>query len=86
MDKAAQTVELYLKALRLPAFGRHYEAQADTATDEGWTHAQYLHSLCEFEVSDRYQRRVHKWSREARLATEKTFTTLQLERIIYRSR
>ena len=81
MDKAAQTVELYLKALRLPAFGRHYEAQADTATDEGWSHAQYLHSLCEFEVADRYQRRVHKWSREARLATEKTFTTLQLERI-----
>jgi DNA replication protein DnaC len=81
MDNAIRTVGLYLKALRLPAFGRHYEVQADTATTEGWSHARYLHALCELEIADRYQRRVHKWTREARLATEKTFSTLQLARI-----
>ena len=81
MDKAAHTIELYLKALHLPAFGRHYDPQANTATDQGWSHVQYLHSLCELEVADRYQRRVQHWSREAQLATEKTFATLQLERM-----
>ena len=81
MDKAEHTTALYLKTLHLPAFGRHYEPLSDTATDQGWSYPQYLRTMCEYEIADRYQRRVQKWSREAQLITEKTFATLQLERL-----
>lgn len=65
---------LLLKELRLPAFVRHYQSLWETATEKGWSHAQYLAALCEYEISDRYQRRTQKWIREAQLATGKTFT------------
>ena len=69
-------VALLLKELRLPAFVRHYQTLWQTATEEGWSHTEYLASLCEYELSDRYQRRTQKWKREARLATGKDFTSL----------
>lgn len=33
--------------------------------------------MCEYEISDRYQRRTQKWIREAQLSTGKTFTELE---------
>lgn len=65
---------LLLKELRLPAFVRHYQSLWETATEKGWSHTQYLAALCEYEISDRYQRRTQKWIREAQLARGKTFT------------
>jgi len=49
---------LLLKELRLPAFARHSDPLWETAVEKGWSHPQYLASLCEYELSDRYQRRV----------------------------
>ena len=68
---------LLLKELRLPAFVRHYESLWQTAVDKGWSDTEYLAALCEYEISDRYQRRTQKWIREAQLATGKTFTELE---------
>lgn len=68
---------LLLKELRLPAFVRHYETLWQTAVEKGWSHTEYLAALCEYEISDRYQRRTQKWIREAQLATGKTFTELE---------
>lgn len=65
---------LLLKELRLPAFVRHYQSLWQTATEKGWSHTEYLAALCEYEISDRYQRRTQKWIREAQLAGGKTFT------------
>jgi DNA replication protein DnaC len=68
---------LLLKELRLPAFVRHYAPLWQTAVEKGWSHTEYLAALCEYEISDRYQRRTQKWIREAQLATGKTFTELE---------
>lgn len=73
----SSSVALLLKELRLPAFVRHYEALWQTATDKGWSHTEYLAALCEYELSDRYQRRTQKWIKEAQLGTGKTFTELE---------
>ncbi|BFM05837.1 IS21-like element helper ATPase IstB [Halioxenophilus aromaticivorans] len=72
----SDSVALLLKELKLPAFVRHYQSLWDTAVEKSWSHTDYLAALCEYELSDRYQRRTQKWIREARLATSKTFTAL----------
>lgn len=73
----SEGVELLLKELRLPAFKRNYEALWDQASDQNWSHVDYLTALCEKELADRYERRVQKWTREARLPHGKTFASLQ---------
>lgn len=72
------SVALLLKELRLPGFVRHYDTLWQTAVDKGWSHTDYLYALCEYEISDRYQRRTQKWLREACLQANKTFTAFDL--------
>ena len=73
----SDSVALLLKELRLPAFNRHYKSLWDTAIEKNWSHMDYLAALCEYELSDRYQRRTQKWIREAKLSANKTFTALK---------
>ena len=73
----SDSTALLLKELRLPAFVRHYEPLWQTAVEKSWSHTEYLAALCDYEISDRYQRRTQKWIREAQLATGKTFTELE---------
>jgi DNA replication protein DnaC len=79
MSAATQSTALLLKELRLPAFARHYESLGQTAGERGWTHPQYLAALCEYEIAERYQRRVSSWTYEGQLLADKTFETLDLE-------
>jgi DNA replication protein DnaC len=72
----SDSVSLLLKELKLPAFVRHYQPLWEAAVEKGWSHQDYLAALCEYELSDRYQRRTQKWTREAKLSTSKTFATL----------
>jgi len=74
------SVALLLKELRLPAFVRHYASLWDIAAEKGWSHPEYLATLCEYEIADRYQRRVQKWTREAQLPNGKTFSSLEIDR------
>lgn len=74
------SVALLLKELRLPAFGRHYAPVWETAAEKGWSHPEYLAALCDYEIADRYQRRVLKWTREAQLPRGKTFSSLDIGR------
>jgi|TARA_Y100000310_G_scaffold333967_1_gene412640 DNA replication protein DnaC len=76
-----EQVELLLKQLRLPAFVQHYQAVWDEAAKQGWSHPQYLTCLCEKEVADRYQRRVHNWTKEAKFPRGKSFATLDLDEL-----
>ena len=72
----SDAVLLLLKELRLPGFARHFKTLWQTAADSGWSHADYLLALCEYEMADRLQRRIQKWRRESQLTTTKTFATL----------
>lgn len=73
----SQSLPLLLKELRLPTFVQHYEELWHTAVERGWSHAEYLAALCEYEISDRYCRRIQNWVRDARLSPAKTFTELK---------
>ena len=72
----SDAVALLLKELRLPAFHRHYQSLWETAVEKNGSHTDYLAALCEYELSDRYQRRTQKWMREAKLTANKTFSAL----------
>lgn len=82
----SDSVALLLKELRLPGFGRHYQSLWQTAVDKGWSHTDYLGALCEYEISDRYQRRTQKWSREASLQGDKTFTAFDVSSLSPRNK
>ena len=71
----AEHVELLLKSLKLPTFVRHYRTLLEEHTE--WTPLAYLARLCEYELADRYARRVRNWTREARLPPGKTFASLE---------
>lgn len=73
-----ETIELLLKELKLPAFLRHYQRHQDQAIEEGYGHIRYLSGLCEQEVADRYQKRIQKWTSDAKLPAGKRFANLNL--------
>ncbi len=73
-----ETIEMLLKALKLPTFVRHYRRHQEQAVAEGYGHIRYLSGLCEQEAADRYQKRVQKWTSEAKLPAGKSFANLSL--------
>lgn len=73
-----ETIDLLLKELKLPAFSRHYQRHQAQAIEQGYGHVRYLSGLCEQEAADRYQKRVQKWTREAKLPAGKSFANLSL--------
>jgi DNA replication protein DnaC len=73
-----ETIDLLLKELKLPAFNRHYQRHQEQAIEKGYGHIRYLSGLCEQEVADRYQKRVQKWTNEAKLPADKRFANLNL--------
>ena len=72
-------IELLLKSLKLPAFVRHYRTLLEEHTD--MTPQAYLAQLCEYELAERYARRVHNWTREAGLPPDKTLASLKLNHL-----
>ncbi len=48
-----ETLELRLKALRLPSFLEQYIELAERAAAEGWSHVRYLAELVTQEAEDR---------------------------------
>jgi DNA replication protein DnaC len=70
-----------LKALRLPAFGQHYKDYQEQATEQSWGYDQYLSQLCEQELAQRFQSRIHNWTKEAKLPRGKSFATLAINEL-----
>lgn len=70
-----------LKELRLPAFGQHYADYQVQAIDQSWGYSQYLSTLCEQEVAQRFQTRIHNWTKEAKLSRGKSFATLAINEL-----
>ena len=73
-----ETIDLLLKELKLPAFSRHYQHHQQQAIEKGYGHIRYLSGLCEQEIADRYQQRVQKWAKDAKLPVSKRFDNLKL--------
>jgi DNA replication protein DnaC len=75
-----ETLEIRLKAFRLPSFVSNYLEAAQKADKAGWTHVPYLEALAEIEAQDRQNRRVGRMLKESRLPVGKTLATLTLDR------
>jgi DNA replication protein DnaC len=77
----SDTLELRLKAFRLPSFLAHYSALAQRARDDDWSHLRYLDELATLEAQERADRRITRLLSASRLPREKTLATLELKRL-----
>jgi DNA replication protein DnaC len=55
----------------LSSIARIWEATAQKAIDEQWLPQTYLAELCEQKAGERYQKRLHRYLREAQLPPAK---------------
>ena len=76
----APTLELRLKALRLPSFAVYYAGLAEQAAKGGWRHVKYLDELAAVEAAERIERRIARLMTASKLPRDKTLATLQLAR------
>ena len=75
------SLDMMLRALRLPTFVASHAEVAAKAEAEAWTFTQYLHHLTEMEMEDRRRRRIERNLKDSGLPPEKTLATLKLERL-----
>jgi len=75
-----QTLELRLKAFRLPSFLVHYQPLAEHAAKGGWTHEHYLEELAAVEAAERIERRIARLLSDSKLPRDKTLATLETGR------
>ena len=73
---STETLELRLKAFRLPSFLAHYALLADQAAKGGWSHTHYLDELAAVEAVERAERRIARLLTESKLARDKTMANL----------
>lgn len=62
-----ETLELRVKALRLPSLQAHYVSLAERAAAEGWSHVRYLAELVTLQANERADRRITRLLNEAKL-------------------
>ena len=70
-----------LKQLRLPSFAAHCERLAGQARRRGWDPLRYLAELAEVETVERWDRRVARLTKQARLPRGKTLQSLDTGRL-----
>jgi DNA replication protein DnaC len=75
-----QSLAIYLRSLKLPAFNLHWQEVASQAEKQGWSFGQFLHHLAELEVERRKTRRIERFLRESNLPSTKTLGSLELEK------
>ena len=77
----ATTLALLLRQLRLPTMAVCCEEVTERATSHGWSVAQTLATLCEYELAERERRRLERHLKEARLPSGKTLETFDFQAI-----
>ena len=74
---AATSVPGMLRALGLPSMLAQHEPLATQAEQQSWSFTQYLHQLCEVELTGRHTRRIQRLLTAAHLPEGKTLATLE---------
>ncbi len=75
------TLPAMLTALRLPSFGKRWQAFAEQADKEGWPAARFLAALAECELAERETRRIQRHLNESRLPPGKTLATFDFDAV-----
>lgn len=81
LDVSHQSLDMMLRALKLPSFQAYHEEVAISSERQGWSFGQYLHHLCELELSERERRRIERFSKESHLPPDKTLERFQMDRM-----
>jgi len=81
MSSVTPSLELLLRALKLPSFVIHHEAIFARAEREGWSFHQALRELAETELAERQQRRIERNVKHSQLPGEKSLGTLKRQRL-----
>ncbi len=68
----AAALPILLRQLKLPTMAGCWEELAERGADQGWSVAQTLAALCEYELAERERRRLARHLSEARLPSGKT--------------
>jgi len=79
--QSIQSLDMMLRALKLPSFFSCHEEAAINAERQGWSFGQYLHHLCELELADREKRRIDRFFKQSELLQDKTLERFDLERV-----
>lgn len=74
----AATLPILLRQLRLPTMVACCDEVIERAAQHGWSLQQALATLCEYELSEREQRRLQRHLHEARLPVGKTLATFDM--------
>jgi len=72
---------ILLKELKLNSIHHQWEALAQQAADNDWTPEEYLATLCEEEVALRYQKRIQRFTHEAKLPPGKSLASFDFKAI-----
>ena len=80
-SRRRESLKILLRSLKLPSFVTYHEEIAERAGNEGWSFLEFLHELCEVEVTDRETRRIERNLKRSRLPREKTLATLDKKRL-----
>jgi len=74
----ASSLQIMLRALRLPSVLANYQALAETAASNNWGFEQYLHTLLEVETGDRARRRTVRLLKQSGLPDGKTLDSFDM--------
>jgi DNA replication protein DnaC len=78
---SAAALPILLRQLKLPTMASCCEEIIERATAQGWSAAQTLATLCEYELAERERRRLARHLAEARLPAGKTLERFEFEAI-----
>lgn len=76
-----ETLDMRLRALKLPAFVAHHAEVAARAEKQGWSFRQYLEHLTDLEFAERRTRKIERLLKQSGLPPEKTLGTLDQARL-----
>ncbi len=75
------SLDMLLKAMKLPSILEQYREIADLAEREGWDFVRFLKELLEIEIEGRRQRKLERLQKRSRLPKEKILSSFEVSRM-----
>src|SRR5690606_27964597 len=75
------SLPILLKELRLSSMARVWETFIEKAREQGWSHEKFLAALCEQEMEERNQRRIHGYLKKAGLPLGRSWASFDFRQV-----
>jgi DNA replication protein DnaC len=77
--KDGATLPLLLKELRLSTMLKFWEDLTQKSMTQGWSHARYLATLCDYELAERQRRKLSRYMAQSKLPLCKSLETYDFD-------